>query len=154
MRTTQHPPENKPLLIWDGNCGLCKWWAHHFHYLLDSRIELETSQEARKRISDISDEEFNNYVFLLEPSGCTTKGAEAAYRAFYIFRQYRFLYKGYKKYNWFKKLSDWGYRKVANNRPFFFKVTRYLFGSNPRETRPFWAIYLIILCLGLLYRSV
>lgn len=153
MRYTKHLPEKRPLLIWDGTCGLCKWWAYHFRYLLDNRIALETSQEARKRISDITDQEFEEAVFLIEKDGRVTQGAEAAFRSFYIFDRFTYLYNWYHKSAWFRKLCDRFYKRVAHNRPFYFKVTKGLYGSDPLRTKPYWLIYIIVVFFLLFYRE-
>lgn len=152
IEKTDFPPsKEKPVMLWDGECGFCRYWTVRWEKMTGSKVEYHPYQEVASEIKDIDVIHFKRASRLIEPSGLVFSGPRSAYRTFtYGNSSWAFLDKWYASKKWFSSLSDWGYDKVANNRNFFFKLTKAFFGSNPNEVRPFWVIYLFVL-LYLIY---
>jgi predicted DCC family thiol-disulfide oxidoreductase YuxK len=145
VKQTAHPPKEKPIMVWDGNCGFCKYWTTRWKRFTQDKIEYIPYQEAHERFPDIDIKHFKKASRLIEKDGSVYSGPRSAYRTFTYGSPWAFLDKWYESYSWFQNISDRLYAKVEQNRSFMFKVTKAMFGSNPQETRPFWAIYLVIL---------
>ena len=142
---TRFPPENKPVMIWDGTCGFCKYWITYWHRLTQDKIDYESFQTAAERFKDIDLVHFKQASRLIETDGKVYSGPRSAYRTFTYGSKFAFLDRWYQNYRLFEKISDRIYQLVASNRNFFFRLTKAMFGSNPNELRPFWFVYLCVI---------
>jgi predicted DCC family thiol-disulfide oxidoreductase YuxK len=143
VHQTRYTPYEKPVMIWDGQCGFCAYWTTRWSKLTGQKVSYEPYQEVATAFPDIPVERFKEASRLVEPSGAVFSGPRSAYRTLTYSRSFwRFLDRWYLEKGWFEKFSDRAYNWVANNRNFLFKVTKLCFGSNPHEVRPFWLIYL------------
>lgn len=142
---TQYPPKQQPLMVYDGQCGFCKYWVIKWEKITSNAIDYQPLQEIANGIKDIPRSTFKDAVQLINTNGKVYSGARAAYFSFFYVGKYRFLFSWYGQYAWFKKLSDWSYRFVASNRSNFYRLSVAMFGANPKHSKPYWAIYLILL---------
>ncbi len=141
---TQYPP-TRPLMVWDGNCGFCRYWITRWKRFTKERLDYESYQDVAERMPDIEIKHFKKASRLIEPDGLIYSGPRSAYRTFTYGSFWGFLDKWYVRYSWFEKVSDWLYTRVERNRSFLFKVTKALFGSDPENVRPFWIIYFALI---------
>ncbi|HKL40077.1 MAG TPA: DCC1-like thiol-disulfide oxidoreductase family protein [Cryomorphaceae bacterium] len=137
-------------MVWDGNCAFCHYWIVRWNKMSGDSIDYRPYNEVADKYPDIEVENFQRAVRFIEPDGRIYSGAAAAYRSFTYGTSWRWLWKIYRDQKWFRKLSNWAYDIVAKNRPFLFKVTRLLFGSNPEKIRPYWLIYLSLILVFIL----
>lgn len=128
---TAHPPKFKPLLVYDGNCGFCKYWIIKWKRLTYDHIDYSPYQKVLNQFEDIPEHHFKEAVRFINLDGTVGNGPEAAFQTLKYKKRYRFLHRWYAKYTWFQKLSDFGYQWVADHRNFLFKVSRFLFGKKP-----------------------
>ncbi|MDC7996050.1 thiol-disulfide oxidoreductase DCC family protein [Altibacter sp. HG106] len=147
---TKYPPEHKPVLVWDGECGFCAFWVQRWKKKTQGRIDFVTYQEIASHFQDIPLKEFKKASRLIEPDGSVFSGPDSAYRSYSYSAHPLPWHRWYTNFRWFTWLSDHGYNVIAKNRPFFFRVTRILFGNNPEKLRPYWLLYLLVLFLGVL----
>lgn len=143
IQHTNYPPP-KPLLVWDGDCGFCKYWKTRWQLKTGNKITFKTYQEVAKNFPDIPLKEFKKSSKLIEPDGKIYNGPDSAYKSIY-YSGTQIWHNWYKKNKIFQKLSDHGYNHIAKNRSFYFKVTRFLFGSNPSAIKHYWLLYFIII---------
>ncbi|QPJ66488.1 MAG: DUF393 domain-containing protein [Candidatus Nitrohelix vancouverensis] len=71
----------KPLLIYDGDCGFCLFWIERWGHVTADRVDYAPYQEVASRFPNISREQFEKSVQLVEPDGSVYAGAEAVFRA-------------------------------------------------------------------------
>ena len=142
---TKYPPTEKPILVWDGECGFCKYWVTRWKSLTQDKIDYKTYQEVASQFKDIPVKEFKKASRLIETDGSMFSGPDSAYRSYTYSKKSLPWHRWYHTYTWFTKLSDHGYNYIAKHRPFFFKLTKLLFGNNPKQLQPYWAVYLFIL---------
>lgn len=135
-------PPNKPLMIWDGDCGFCHYWVIKWWMMTGNLIEYKKYQLVSSSFEDIPEEKFREAVRLIMPNGSVFSGPEAAYKAYEMAGKFKFFLWLYEKFIPFKLLSDWGYQKVADNRYQLFEWTKKLFGKNPRTPKFYWVGYL------------
>jgi predicted DCC family thiol-disulfide oxidoreductase YuxK len=118
----------KPLLIFDGDCGFCRVWITRWKYFTHDRVDYAPSQEVGNNFPEISPEEFQKAVQLVEPDGHRSSGAEAVFRAL----QYggsSSMYWAYQNMPGFAFLAEYFYGIVAGHRPGFSILTRWLWGA-------------------------
>lgn len=150
LKQTQFPPKEKPIMVFDGNCGFCRYWVVKWMRISKLSIEYRPYQEVARNFSDIPEKYFKEAVRYIDLNGEIANGPEAAYMAYVKANKSLYLYKWYKEGKWFMKLSDAIYLWVAEHRNFLSKVSIYLFGKNPANPKPYWKIYLFVLMLGLI----
>lgn len=110
------PVREKPLLIYDGDCGFCTRWVARLRRWTGRRIDYAPFQEVGERFPEIPRERFLHSVQLVEPSGRVTAGAEAVFRTL---ARAPAGGLGLWMYRWlpgFAASSEWGYRFVADHR--------------------------------------
>lgn len=132
-------------MIWDGHCGFCRYWILYWSKLSGDRIEFLPFQERGDRFADVDELLFKQAARFIEEDGRIYSGPDAAYRSLYYLGRWPFLHRAYQQGGLFRKVSDHLYQFIADHRSFFFKLSKMLFGSNPKNLRPFWAIYLFLL---------
>lgn len=116
----QSPPD-KPLMLWDGDCGFCKRSAQRLQRRTGDQIDYAAYQTMLARFPEIPEAELEKAVHLVEPDGGIYHSAEAIYRALAHAPGWRWTNRLYEKSSLFRALSEWGYRRVANNRYFISK---------------------------------
>jgi predicted DCC family thiol-disulfide oxidoreductase YuxK len=121
-------PSNKPLLIFDGDCGFCRRWINRWKTLTGDRVTYAPSQEVAHEYPDIAADEFRKSVQLIEPDGRRTSGAEAVFRTLVYGGSPGWL-RAYERSRWFAGLSEFVYGIVAGNRPTFSNLTRWFWGN-------------------------
>lgn len=136
---------DKPILVWDGQCGFCKYWVTRWRKMTDGKVTYAPYQEAAGQFSAIPESEFRRAAYLIEPDGKTFRGMEAAYRTFTYGERWGFLYDWYAGSRLFRGLNDRLYKWIAHNRPFFYSVTKALWGKDPERMKPYWLFYLLAL---------
>lgn len=146
----------KPLLIWDGNCGFCKYWVTRWERMTGDAVDYAPYQEVEERFESLTEEHFKRAAYLIEPGGNVYRGMAAAYRTLAYGGSWGFLIRWYRNSGVFRRISDCLYRWIARNRPAMFRITKALFGEDPHRQRPYWLFYLIglIVVIRALLRSV
>jgi predicted DCC family thiol-disulfide oxidoreductase YuxK len=113
-RVSNLPP--KPLLLFDGDCGFCRKWVGRWKALTGDRVLYEPYQEAASRFPEIDPRRFTQSVQLVQPDGEVLQGAEAVFKSLESVIYLRWLTWSYGRVPGFAGLSEWFYRKVAENR--------------------------------------
>lgn len=144
IERTEYPPSPKPLMVWDGHCGFCTYWVARWQRFTGDRIDYRPYQEAAPHFPDIDQKHFKQASRLIETDGRIYSGPRSAYRTFTYGSSWAFLDRWYARHSFFTSLSDGVYNWVAKHRGFLFKVSKAMYGTDPQQVRPFWAIYLAL----------
>src|ERR1041384_5376220 len=80
VKRVSHPPP-KSLIIWDGECHFCRRWIERWKEITRGKVDYETSQQIGERFPEISREQFERSVILIEADGADYFGAEAVFRS-------------------------------------------------------------------------
>lgn len=143
----------QPVMVWDGNCGFCKYWIIRWKRLSRDKIQYLPFQESAAQFPQIDLHHFKEAVRLIDVDGRVYSGPEAAYKSLSISGKYPFLLKWYQKMMLFRLMSDLGYQFIANHRDAAMRLTQWLFGNNPIHLKKYWLFYLMLL-FGLLIAVV
>ena len=145
-----HPP--KPVLLFDGDCGFCRHWIEVWRAQTGGLVEYSSSQDAGARFPQIMPEDFAEAVYLVEPDGRVSRGAEAAFRTLaYAGGYHRAWLVIYDRVPPFRGATEFAYRIVARQRPFFSRLTRLLWGPSPLAPRIDGTRRAVLAGLGLCY---
>lgn len=152
IRHTKHPPTGpQPVFIWDGSCAFCGFWVERWKAQTGERVIYSSYQIAASLFPDIPRENFSEAVHLIEPSGRIYRGAEAIFRvlSFGASRFSSWVNQQYNHSEWFRGRTESGYRWVARNRTWLWRLTRLIWGSDGRQPKQYWIIYMAALLSGL-----
>ena len=69
----------RPLLIFDGDCGFCRRWIERWKTQTRGRVDFSPYQEVQTQFPQIPVEDFKRSVQLIEEEG-RTQAAEAVFR--------------------------------------------------------------------------
>ena len=145
LQKTAFPPNPKPLMVFDGNCGFCKYWVIRWKKISGLGVDYKSYQEVAPQFEDIPEYHFKQAVRYIDTEGKVFNGPDAAYITYFNKNKFKFLHQWYINKSWFTKFSDYAYQFVADNRNTMSKITIRLFGKNPANPKPYWKYYLIAL---------
>lgn len=132
-------------MVYDGNCGFCKYWIVKWKKITGSSVEYKPYQEVANTFSDIDTIHFKEAVRYITTDGEIVNGPDAAYITYSRKGALGKLHRWYQYNTIFMHMSDHLYQWVADNRGFMFRISKLLFGRNPDNTKSYWLIYLILL---------
>jgi len=117
---------DRPLLVYDGDCGFCRRQIARWRDLTGDRVEYATADEARPRYPQLTAELVRAGVVLLTPAGETITGAGAVVTALGGWRLW-----AYRRVPGVRATADFVYRLVARHRHAASALTRVLSGPDP-----------------------
>jgi predicted DCC family thiol-disulfide oxidoreductase YuxK len=141
----------RPLLVYDGDCGFCGYWARYWRKLTGDRVEYRPYQEVAAQYPAISQAEFQRSVQFIAPDGRRASAAEASFLTLSHARGKGFWLALYKNLPGFAAVSEWAYAFIAARRPAFFRVSLLLWGRNWEPPRYELAAFLFLRLFGLVY---
>lgn len=112
----QNPPAETPVLLFDGDCGFCRYWVERWRLHTGDQVDYRPYQEARDAFPEIAEESCRGAAQLIETDGRVYSGAAAALRVLSIANKHAWLWRAYNGLPGFAWLSEWGYARVARNR--------------------------------------
>jgi predicted DCC family thiol-disulfide oxidoreductase YuxK len=121
---------DRPVVIFDGNCGFCRIWIRYAEQLTGPALEYTTSQDAASSFPQISPESFSQSVQLVMPSGEVIHGARAVFEALAYAPGMTWLLWTYLHVPGLAPLTEAAYKLIAANRTFFYHMTHFTFGKN------------------------
>lgn len=73
---------HRPTLIFDGDCGFCRRWIERWKSQTERRVAYVTFQRMGNRFPEVTREQCESAVHLVEPDGRVCSGADAVVRLF------------------------------------------------------------------------
>ncbi|HMD36543.1 MAG TPA: DCC1-like thiol-disulfide oxidoreductase family protein, partial [Vicinamibacterales bacterium] len=121
----------KPILVFDGACGFCRFWIERWRCRTGDRLEFQPyqSDEVARRFPDLPRERCRRAVQLVEPDGAVREGAAAVFRALATCGGPRIGWFAYEHVPRFAPLSERAYRLVADHRPLADRVRKLCWGD-------------------------
>lgn len=150
-RLRVHDPPPKPLLIWDGECVFCRRWIERWRDLTADEVDYAPYQDVADRFPEISRDQFEESVVLVESSGEVFFAAEAVYRCLRFCSSRKWMAWCYDNVPGFARISETGYRFISRHRNFASKTTQLLWGKEARAPTYHWAQKWFLRMLGLIY---
>ncbi len=125
-----HPPA-EPLVIFDGNCGFCRFWVERCKRVSRERMRFAASQEIGPRFPEIPPQAYDEAVQMVDVDGTVFSGADAAIRLARHAPGWRLVAKIVAAIPLLLALARWKYKLIARHRVFFSKLTRWVWGVDP-----------------------
>jgi lipase maturation factor 1 len=141
---------DKPILIYDGDCGFCRRWILRWNSLTRDAVDYAPYQEVQKEFPEITLKQFQSSVQLVEPNGEITSGAESVYRSL-AYAQKKWPYWMYRNVPGCRPLSDRFYQVVARNRSTFSALTKLSWGNDLAPPTFAFSTWLFLRLLGIVY---
>ncbi len=140
-----------PVLIYDGACAFCAYWARYWHRLTGERVAYRPYQEAARDYPAIPLEDFQRAVQLISADGRRASAAEASFLTLsHAPRRSLWLFL-YRRLPGFAFLAERAYAFTAAHRPAFFRISRALWGKDPEPPRYELVSFLFLRGFGLIY---
>jgi predicted DCC family thiol-disulfide oxidoreductase YuxK len=150
IRRVAAPPD-RPLLLFDGDCGFCRRWILRWKSLTGDRVDYVPSQDAAPRFPEIPPEDFRRSVQLVLPDGRVFSGAEAVFLSLSFAPRLRWPLTAYRRVPGFAALAEVAYRTIARHRGSASAATRALWGKTVERPTYRIANALFLRLLGLCY---
>ncbi len=140
-----------PLLIYDGDCGFCGYWARYWQKLTGDRVRYGTYQEVAAQHPAIPLADFQRAVQYLDADGRRASAAEASFLTLSHAPGKGLWLALYRHLPGFAALAEWTYAFIARHRPAFYRISLILWGRNYAPPRYELVSFLFLRLLGLIY---
>jgi len=142
---------DRPLLLFDGDCGFCRFWVARWRAAVRDQVDFAPAQQETFRFPQITEQAWTRSVQLVMPEGTVYGGAEAVIRTLAYLPGRRWMLAVYRYLPGARPVSEAAYRLVADHREFFFKLTRLALGSDPEPSSYVLSRWVFLRLLGLVY---
>jgi len=140
----------KPLMVFDGECGFCRAWIDYWKDLTGQRAEYAPYQQVAAHFPEVPTADFAAAVQIFLPDGEQRSGAHAAFTAMAFGRKTSPLW-AYEHVPGFAAISEVVYRTIAAHREAGFKITKLLWGVPVRRQTYALSTELFLRALGIIY---
>lgn len=117
-----------PTLVFDGECGLCRYLVDYARAVTGGRVRYAIFQEVASAYPEVTLAEFEGSIQLFEGDR-RFQGAEAAFRCIAAQPRLSPWLWCYRTIPGFARASEWAYRLVSTHRPQVLAILRPLFGG-------------------------
>ncbi len=138
---------SKPLLVYDDACDFCRYWIAQWQHVTGDSIDYTPYQEVASQFPEIPLSAFESSVQLILEDGTVFSGAEAVLCAL----NNDSLLWCYSRVPGFAKVAETVYRFIAQHRPFFSAMTRWLWGTHTESTTSHFSRWLFLRAIGCIY---
>jgi predicted DCC family thiol-disulfide oxidoreductase YuxK len=140
-----------PLLIYDGDCGFCKYWVRYWQRLTGDRVAYAPYQEVAAQFPEIPVAAFQRAVYYIAPDGEIASGAGAALLTLSHASGKGFWLTLYRHVPGFAAVAEAMYAFVASHRAALYRPTLWLWGRDYEPPRFELVSWLFIRAIGLIY---
>lgn len=126
MSTSNDQDPQTALMIYDGECGFCTYWARRWRQKVGPSLEITPLQNEATRPEGYTQQTLEEAVHLVSTDGEIYRGAEAVFHAFAMRRGRGLGLWLYRYLPGFRPISELFYRWVANHRMFVSRWTRWM----------------------------
>jgi predicted DCC family thiol-disulfide oxidoreductase YuxK len=143
----------RPLLLFDGDCGFCRYWARYWQKLTGERVDYRPYQAVAAEYPQIPTAEFQRAVQYIAPDGRRASAAEASFLTLSHARGKGLWLALYRKVPGFASIAERAYAFTAAHRPAFHRTSLFLWGRHPEPPRYDLVAFLFQRLFGLIYLS-
>jgi predicted DCC family thiol-disulfide oxidoreductase YuxK len=141
----------RPLLVYDGDCTFCAYWARYWQALTGDQVEYRPYQEVAAQFPEIPLASFQRAVQYVGTDGRIAAAAEASLLTLSHAPGKGFWLALYRHLPGFAPLAERAYRFTAAHRGGFYRVSLLLWGRDYRPPRFEQVTFLFLRLLGLIY---
>ncbi len=141
----------RPTLVYDGDCGICRYWVDYWQGLTDERVVYRPYQEAAADFPTIPLEAFQRSIQLIEPDGKIYSGAAATFRVLRRAPGRTYWWWLYTRIPGFAVASEWCYDFLARRRGLLNRISKFLWGPALVPERYELVSWVFLRLLGAIY---
>ncbi|MGA2777443.1 MAG: lipase maturation factor family protein [Steroidobacteraceae bacterium] len=141
----------RPLLVYDGDCGFCTYWARYWRALTGTLVDYRPYQEVASQHPGVPVAEFQRAVQYFGADGSRASAAEASFLTLSHARGKGHWLALYRRVPGFAALSEWAYAFIAARRPGFHRISLTLWGRDFVPPRHELVSFLFLRLFGLIY---
>jgi predicted DCC family thiol-disulfide oxidoreductase YuxK len=141
----------RPTLVYDGDCGICRYWVDYWQGLTGDRVIYRPYQEAAVDFPAIALEAFQHAIQLIEPDGKIYSGAAATYRVLRHVPGRGAWWWLYAHIPGFAPASERFYTFIARRRGLLNRVSKLLWGPALEPERYELVSWVFLRLLGAIY---
>jgi len=141
----------KPLLVYDGDCGFCRLWIDRWRVLTGDRIRYSPFQEVAGQFPEIPLEAFARAVQLIQPDGEVSSAAHAVFRTLSFVPGLAWMFWLYQHFPGAAIVAEFFYRFVARHRNPLYRLTCLFWGKHLQRPTFSLASWLFLRLLGIVY---
>jgi len=141
----------RPVLIYDGECGFCVYWAKYWQRLTGGTVDYRPYQEAATDYPAIPLWAFRNAVQYVAPDGRRAQGAEASFLVLSHAPGKRLWLWLYRNLPGFAPISERAYGFIAAHRPAAYRASLVLWGRALEPSRYDLVAFLFLRLFALIY---
>jgi predicted DCC family thiol-disulfide oxidoreductase YuxK len=138
-------------MVWDGDCRFCGAWIRRWKDATGDAVDYEPYQSVGERFPEFKASDYAREIHLIFPDGRVTRGAEAVFAALNTRPGGGMGLRLYEGAPAFAKISEWCYRRVANNRTFLSLLTKIFWGDPGARSTYRFSGMLFLRLLGLVF---
>ena len=143
---------NKPMLVYDGDCGICRYWVDYWQGFTGDSVEYHPYQEVAGQYPDISVETFRKSIQLIIGDKVYS-GAQAVYVLLQNHFPYNIYHRLYHYLPGFAFVTEWFYTFFSNRRGLLKSISYLLWGNKHEPARYELITWLFLRLLGCIYLS-
>jgi predicted DCC family thiol-disulfide oxidoreductase YuxK len=147
------PAGPRPMLVYDGDCAFCAYWARYWQKLTGEQVDYRPFQEVEEQYPAIPRAEFQRAVQYIAPGGRRASGAEASFLTLSHARGKAFWLALYRRLPGFAAVSERVYAFIAAHRSACYRISLYLWGKDYGPPRYDLVSFLFLRLFGLIYLS-
>jgi lipase maturation factor 1 len=144
-------PHDRPLMIYDGDCGFCRVAVERWRNATKAEIEYAPYQELKVPIPGANYDDFRHAVHFVDSNANIYRGAEAVFRAMAHCGRKRSLLRLYCSLPPFAFAAEAIYRTIAANRSRISAVLGFWRGKDLRPPTYFISTALYLRLMGIVY---
>src|SRR3990170_5080911 len=115
-------------LVYDGDCGICRYWVSYWQRQTNDNVVYRPYQEAAADFPGIPVDDFRHAIKLVEPGGKIYSGAAATYRVLRFVPGRGVWWWLYERVPGFAPASERAYAFFARRRELLARLTRLMWG--------------------------
>ena len=141
----------RPLVIYDGDCAFCMFWARYWRRLTDDRVDYAPYQEVAAQFPAIPLAAFQRAVQYVQPDGRVASGAEASFLTLSHASGKGFWLVLYRQVPGFAGIAENVYALIAANRSRLYRPCVWMWGREYEPPRFDLVSWLFLRAIGLIY---
>lgn len=141
----------RPLVVYDGDCGFCVYWAHYWQKLTGDNVSYKPYQSVTAEYPEIPIKEFQRAVQYIETDGTVSSAAKASFLTLSHATAKGFWFWLYQKLPGFAFISEKVYAFIAAHRSSFYAISLFLWGPHHEPPRYNIVSWVYIRALALVF---
>jgi predicted DCC family thiol-disulfide oxidoreductase YuxK len=141
----------RPTLVYDGDCGICRYWVDYWQGLTGERVSYRPYQEAAADFPVIPRAAFPQAVQFIDTGGDVYSGAAATFRVLREAPGRAAWWWLYAHVPGFATISEWAYRFFARRRGLLNLVSKTLWGPSLEPERYELVCWVFLRLFGAIY---